>query len=74
MGYHDIRNDALERLRRRFGRRDLTDMQLADLAITHVHENVTGEPLTDDEAAELIAEDTRQMRLEKRAGQPAHRH
>jgi hypothetical protein len=75
MGKHDIREAARKRLRQRFGRPDLTDKQLADLAITHVQENVSrnGEPLTDDEAAEVIAEDARQMRLEKRAGQPARR-
>jgi hypothetical protein len=75
MGKHDIQEAARRRLRQRFGRPDLTDRQLAGLALAQVQENVSrnGEPLTDDEAAEVIAEETRQMRLEKRAGQPARR-
>jgi hypothetical protein len=48
----------------------MSDAELAELAIAQVHEAArrAGE-LTDDEAADIISEDARQMRAERRAGQ-----
>jgi hypothetical protein len=66
------RESARQRLKRRFARSDKSDAELADSAITEVHNAVirSGEPpLTDAQAADIVAEDARQMRAEKRAGQ-----
>lgn len=66
------REAARQRLRRRFRLPEKSDADLAEIAIAHVHDAVvrSGEsPVTDDEAAEIVAEDVRQMRVEKRAGQ-----
>lgn len=66
------RESARQRLKRRLRLPEKSDAELADIAIAQVHNAVirSGEPpLTDDEAAEIVAEDARQMRVEKRAGQ-----
>ena len=58
----------LERLRKDSSAK--SDAELAEVAIAQVHEAAErGGALTDEEAAEVIAEDARQMRAEKRAGQ-----
>ena len=67
----DRRVSARRRLRRRFGSTK-SDAELAKLATTHVHEaacQANGGSLSEEEVAQLIAEDARQMRAEKRAGQ-----
>jgi hypothetical protein len=63
---------ARQRLERNSSR-SLSDAGLAELAIAQVHDAVqrAGE-LTDDQAAEAISEDARQMRAERRAGQHVH--
>jgi hypothetical protein len=51
------------------------DKDLARTAIIKVQQNAlaAGGPLTDEEAATIVAEETRRMRAERRAGQPARR-
>lgn len=72
MSIEHRRESARQRLKRRFAPSEKSDAELADSAIAQVHNAVirSGKPpLTDDEAAEIVAEDARQMRVEKRAGQ-----
>lgn len=72
MTIEDRRESACQRLKSRLRLPGKSDAELAGSAIAQVHNAVirSGEPpLTDDEAAEIVAEDTREMRAEKRAGQ-----
>lgn len=72
MAIEHRRESARQRLKSRLRLPEESDAELADSAIAQVHNAVirSGEPpLTDDEAAEIVAEDTREMRAEKRAGQ-----
>ncbi len=72
MSIEDRRESARQRAKQRLRSPEKSDAELADIAIAQAHNAVirSGEPsLTDDEAAEIIAEDARQMRVEKRSGQ-----